>query len=216
MSGRFDLCVITHQLARLGRDHLAVARAALQGGASMIQLRDKEMTTRALVEVAQELRRLTEQNQTTFIVNDRVDVAQAVGADGVHLGPDDMPVTIARRLLGPKAVIGASVADPGEARAAEAAGANYVSVGAVYPTASKANAGDAVGVRAITSVKRVAGVPVLAIGGINCDNVETVIEAGADGAAVIAAVAEADDMVLATEALLTVIHRARAGRGADS
>jgi len=208
----FRLCVITTRCDRLGRLHLDVARAALEGDCRLIQLRDKEMTTAELVKIAEQVRGLTSEHGAAFIVNDRVDVALAAGADGVHLGPDDMPVETARRLMGPGAVIGASVASVVEARAAEAAGASYVSVGAIYATPSKADAGAPMGVGPIAEIKRAVSLPVLAIGGITCENVREVVRAGADGVAVISAVSEAEDMAQATRALLARIRQAQEQR----
>jgi thiamine-phosphate pyrophosphorylase len=205
----FDLHVITRRDRRRGRDHLAVARAALEGGARLVQLRDKKMGARALWEVGRSMRELTRSRGAAFVVNDRVDIALGVEADGVHLGPEDMPIEVARHVLGRQAIIGASVASPVEAQAAEAAGASYVSVGSIFATASKSDAGAPIGTQAIADIKRAVSVPVLAIGGISCENVKAVIDAGADGVAVISAVAEAEDMVAATAALLRAIREAR-------
>jgi len=219
---QFDLCVITQRVVRLRspqveclkRGHLEVAGAALEGGAGLVQLRDKGLPDRALWELGREMRRLTRKRGAAFIVNDRVDIALAAEADGVHLGQDDMPVAAARRIMGAGAIIGASVASAQEARAAEAEGASYVSVGAIFATSSKPDAGGAIGVRAIGEVKHAVDIPVLAIGGINCDNVEAVIRGGADGVAVLSAIAEAEDMVAATAGLLRVIREAR-GRASE-
>jgi thiamine-phosphate pyrophosphorylase len=189
-----------------------VAAAALEGGARVVQLREKSLCDRALWELAREMRRLSRRHGAVLIVNDRVDVALAVEADGVHLGQEDMPAPAARRIMGPEAIIGVSVGSVQEACAAEREGASYVSLGSIFPTGSKTDAGKAVGVGAIAELKHAVGLPVLAIGGINCDNVEAVIRAGADGAAVISAVAEAEDMVEATRELLRRIRGAR-GRG---
>jgi thiamine-phosphate pyrophosphorylase len=201
-----DLCVITRQVERLGRSHVDVARAALQGGAPAIQLREKSVSDRALWELAQELRRLAREHGALFIVNDHVDIAAAVEADGVHLGEDDLPIAEARRILGPDAIVGASVANPQEALSAEAEGADYVSVGPVFATTSKPDAGDAIGVAPIAEIKRTVARPVLAIGGINCENVDAAIAAGADGIAVISAVAEAENMAAATAELLRLVR----------
>jgi thiamine-phosphate diphosphorylase len=204
----WSLCVITRRGAP-GRDHLDIARAALRGGARLIQLRDKEMSGRALLEAARRLADLAHGHGGVLIVNDRLDVALAAGADGVHLGEEDLPIAAARRVLGDEAIIGASVANAQQAAEAEAAGATYVSVGSVFPTGSKADAGEPIGLAAVREVKRKVRLPVLAIGGISRDNVTEVIRAGADGVAVISAVASADDMERATAELLRLIADAR-------
>jgi thiamine-phosphate pyrophosphorylase len=179
----------------------------------MIQLRDKTLASRALWQIGQSLRNLTREHGATFIVNDRLDIALAVEADGVHLGEEDVPISVARRLLGAAAVIGASVADPERARAAQAEGASYLGVGPVFETSSKPDAGAAVGTGPLAEIKRAVAIPVLAIGGVNCDNVSVVLRTGADGVAVISAVAEADDMAAAARALSCLIREARRAKG---
>ncbi len=211
----FALCVITRRVEHLKRGHLDIARAALRGGAGIIQLRDKSLSDQALWEIARQMRRLAQEHQAVFIVNDRLDIALAAGADGVHLGQEDIPIEAARRALGPQAVIGASVANPPEASAGEEQGATYVSVGSVYATSSKADAGEAIGLAPIGEIKRATRLPVIAIGGISRANVAAVIQGGADGVAVISAVAEAEDMVAATRELRRSIaeaHRRAAGQ----
>jgi thiamine-phosphate pyrophosphorylase len=210
---RFDLCVITAHAERPRRGHVDVARAALEGGATMIQLREKDLSTRALLELAEQIGALTREHSAAFVVNDRVDVALAAEADGVHLGMEDMPIATARRLLGAERLIGASVDDPADARRAEAAGADYLGVGPVFATGSKADAGDPIGLGPIGEIKRAVSIPVLAIGGLTCDNVENVIRAGADGIAVISAVTEAADMVAATRALRDCVQKTRRNSG---
>ena len=211
----FDLCVITRRVTRLNRGHVGVARAALNGGARLIQLREKSLPDRELWQIAQELQRLARDRGALFIVNDRPGLALAVGADGVHLGQDDLPIAAARRILGPDAVIGASVADEQEAKAAEEQGATYVSVGSVFATTSKSDAGEAIGIAPIAEIGRATQLPVIAIGGINEGNVAAVIRGGAHGVAVISAVAEAEDMVEATSALLRLIREARRSTGEE-
>ncbi len=205
----YDLCVITRNVERLNRTHLDVARAALEGGATMIQLREKNMATDEMLRLATSLRELAHGYRAVFIVNDRVDVAFASEADGVHLGADDIPIPIARHMLGPDALIGATVSAPGDARQAEEQGASYLGVGPVYPTLSKADSGPAIGAAPLTDVKRLVSIPVLAIGGISCANTASVIRSGADGVAVISAVADAPDMVAATAALLRCVRSAK-------
>jgi len=206
---QYDLCVITRAVPRLGRGHLDVARAALEGGARFLQFRDKDMSTRELVEAAAELRELTRRCGALLVVNDRVDVALAVGADGVHLGGDDMPVSAARRLLGENAVIGVSAASVESARAAEAAGVDYLGVGPIFATGSKADAGEAIGLGPMRLVRAAVALPLLAIGGISAANARQVIRAGADGVAVISAISDAEDMVAATTELLQRVVNAR-------
>lgn len=205
----YDLCIITRDVENLQRGHLAVARAALLGGATMVQLREKDLSGRALLALAEALRELTHEHGATFIVNDRVDIALASGADGVHVGQEDMPVSVARRILGPEAIIGASVAEAGGAREAEEAGASYLGAGPVFATGSKADAGAPIGLASIEEIAAAVSIPVLAIGGLTCDNVGSVIEAGADGIAVISAIAEADDMEDAARLLLDCVRAAR-------
>jgi len=192
-----------------GRSHAEVARAAVAGGAKTIQLRDKEMGVRELVATAQELRELCARAGVTFIVNDRLDVALAAQADGVHLGPDDLPVAAARRALRGRErrfVVGASASTVEEAEQTVADGADYLGVGAMFATDTKPDAGAAVGPERLTEIRRVVSVPLVGIGGITVENVAEVMQAGADGAAVISAVTRADDMEEAARQLACAIE----------
>ena len=212
----YDLCVITRRVERLNRTHLDVARAALDGGATMIQLREKALSDDALLQLAAELCALTRARGAAFIINDRVDIALASNADGVHLGEDDLPIAVARRLLGPGAIIGATATDPRRAEQAEQDGASYLGVGPIFPTPSKPDAGAPIGFASLTEISRTVSIPVLAIGGIACENVARVIAAGADGIAVISAVAEAENMAAAAAALRRCVEEARkAHRGKE-
>ncbi len=140
-------------------------------------------------------------------MNDRVDVAAAVGADGVHLGQEDIPLEAARKMLGSMAIIGVSAACVEEAIEAERGGADYLGVGPIFPTPSKDDAGEPIGLDGLKEIRRAVNIPLIAIGGINQDNLEAVMEAGADGAAVISAVAGAEDMVAAARRLAQIIDR---------
>ncbi len=202
-----ELCVITRNVPRLGRSHLGVAQSALLGGARFVQFREKDMTTREALAVAHTLRQLTRDFGALFVINDRVDLALAVGADGVHVGEQDMPVSRARRLLGPKALIGASAATVEAALAAQAASANYLGVGPIYATSSKADAGDALGLGPLREVASAVQIPILAIGGITAENTPEVIRAGAAGVAVISAITDAEDSLRATESLLHAVQQ---------
>lgn len=191
---RWRLCVITDERIGRGRSHVEIARAAIRGGADAVQLRDKTASGRRLYEVALELRRLTREAGVAFIVNDRLDVALAADADGVHLGQDDLPARAARALLPPGRILGVSAETVEEALAAERDGADYLGVGPVFEArGSKADAGEPVGLSRIALIRRACRLPLVAIGGINAGNARAVRAAGADAAAVISAVAAADD-----------------------
>jgi thiamine-phosphate pyrophosphorylase len=175
------------------RSLLDVVRAALRGGATVVQLRDKESSTRAMIELGRALRPLTRAAGVPLIVNDRVDVAVAIGAEGVHVGQDDMPAPLARQIAGPQAILGVSASTLQEALQAEREGADYLGVGAVFGTPSKADAGAPIGVEGLALIARAVSIPVVAIGGITVDNAASIIRAGAAGVAVISAVMGATD-----------------------
>jgi thiamine-phosphate diphosphorylase len=186
-----------------GRDILIVASAAIEGGATVIQLRDKKASTRLLVEEGLALRKLTHECGVLFIVNDRVDVALAVDADGVHIGQDDdMPLQIARRLMPPPRILGVSVGNLDEAVAAVAADADYLSIGPIFSTYAKSDAGPAIGTRMLAELARRYQRPIIGIGGITAQNVGAVLQAGAVGVAVITAVISAEDVAAAARELV--------------
>lgn len=199
--------VITDRSFR-GRTHEDVARAALQGGATALQLRDKHAGGRELVRWARRLRELARASGALFVVNDRVDVALAAEADGAHVGDEDLPVADARRLLGPHRVVGASAGTVEEALRAQEQGADYLGVGPVFPTATKPDAGDAIGPEGLRRIASAVRIPVVAIGGITPENAAEAVWAGAVGVAVISAVAAADDMVQATRRLREAVDAA--------
>lgn len=173
----------------MGPDPAAAVEAAILGGATLVQLREKDITTREWLRVGEAVLQVCRRHGVPLIINDRVDVALALDADGVHVGPDDMPVALARRLLGPDKVVGASAGTPEEARSAREEGADYVGIGAVFATGSKADAGDPIGLEGLRRVRAaVPGMPAVAIAGVTADNAAAAIEAGADGVAVISAV----------------------------
>jgi thiamine-phosphate pyrophosphorylase len=205
------LYVVLDPRLTAGRALMDVARAALQGGAAVLQLRDKEASPRELVAAADVLAALTRAAGARFVVNDHVDIAAAVGA-GVHLGPDDLAVSAARTRLGPEATIGFSAGTSVEARDAERAGADYLGTGAVYSTSSKADAGAPIGIDGLESVLRATTLPVVAIGGIAPGRAASCIVAGAAGVAVITAVTLAADVAGAARALRDEVEAARSGQ----
>ncbi len=159
------------------------AKLALEGGATTIQLRMKNASTRKMVEKGKKIRKLTEDYEALYIVNDRIDVALATDADGVHLGQEDMPLSLARRIVGER-IIGISASTVDEAIDAEKNGADYIGAGSVYPTNSKKNA-VIIGIEGRREIGRVSSIPVVAIGGITAEKVNEVLGAGAAGIAVI-------------------------------
>jgi thiamine-phosphate pyrophosphorylase len=173
-------------------DRAEMARRALDGGATAIQLRAKGLSVRELVAEGERLAALCRRRGAPFFVNDRVDVALACGADGVHLGPDDMDPRAARRLLGKDALIGVSVYDQGDVESAEQIGAAYVAVGAVYSTTTKTI--DVVGTEGVRRLRAMTSLPVVAIGGIDASRAAEAVAAGADGVAVISFLSAAEDI----------------------
>lgn len=194
------LYVIPDSAVGAPRSLLEQTRLALAGGARMIQLREKHTSSLDMFRDAKELLRLCHDNGALLIVNDRLDIAMAVGADGVHLGQEDLPPVMARRLA-PQMIIGATAHTPAEARQAVADGADYLGVGAVFPTGSKSNI-HLIGLPGLKAVCDAVRLPIVGIGGITATTASQVIAAGADGCAVIAGVvARADPESAAREIL---------------
>ncbi|WP_461865960.1 thiamine phosphate synthase [Thermococcus sp.] len=192
------------------RNEVETVEAALKGGATAIQLRLKNASTREMIQIGNKLRKLTAEYGALFFVDDRLDVALAVDADGVQLGPDDMPVSMARELA-PNLIIGASVYSFEEALRAEKDGADYLGAGAVFPTVTKKDA-RVLGLDGLRKVVKSVNIPVVAIGGITHENVRDVLKTGVDGIAVISAVVGAPDVRRASEELKAIIDGFFEGR----
>jgi thiamine-phosphate pyrophosphorylase len=203
------LYVVLDRAASAGRDLGDLLDAVIAGGARMIQLRDKSSPSGRLLPLAEQLRARCRDLGAIFIVNDRVDLAVAVGADGVHLGQDDLPPRVARPLLRPGMILGVSTHSVEQARRAQADGADYVAVGSMFPTRTKPDF-ELVGPALVRALRPEIRVPLVGIGGITPDNVGDVIRAGADGVAVISAVCGAPDPAAASAHFLDAIRRARA------
>ena len=200
------LYVIIDPDACAPRDAVDVARLALEGGAAMLQWRDKRREKGDQLSQARAIRELCKQHGAYFIVNDHVDLALAVGADGAHLGQHDLPVEAVRPFVPQGFIIGVSTNSADEARRAEAGGAGYIAIGSVFPTASKEPARTrAASPERVRKVKSAVGVPVVAIGGINASNVDQVLAAGADAVAVIGAVCSAADPRAAAAELAAMV-----------
>lgn len=207
MKRDFSLYVITDRKIQKRRN-LEVVEEAIAGGASVIQLREKDLSTREFLEEALLLRECTRRHGVLFIVNDRVDIALASGADGVHLGPEDMPLSYARRIA-PCLIIGYSCDTKEEAQKAERLGADYLGVGTVFPTTTKRDAGPPIGLERLREIKSSVRIPVVAIGGITLDNVEDVLATGVDGVAVVSAIVGAPSVREAASLFREKIDRFR-------
>jgi len=206
---KLDTYIVTNADIAPGRNHIEGAREALLGGVDVIQFREKKMDTGEMIRVCATIQALCRQHGAVFIVNDRVDVALAMDADGVHIGQQDMPAAIARRLIGPHKILGVSAANAEQAKKAEAEGADYVGTGMIFPAGVKKNIGVAKGVAALREVSQAVGVPVVAIGGIDHRNATSCIDAGAAGCAVITAVIGAPDVRQAAVDLAQIIRDAK-------
>ncbi len=204
------LYVVLDRGAAGDRDLVPLLDAVLAGGCRVVQLREKIMPLSDLYPVALALRRRCREAGCLFIVNDRVDLALAVEADGVHVGQDDLPAREARRLLRPGMILGVSTHDESQARRARDDGADYVAVGSMFPTGSKTGF-RLVGPDLLRRVRPEIRVPLVAIGGITVDNVAEVIRAGADAVAVISAVCASPDPAAAARRFLETIRAAREG-----
>jgi thiamine-phosphate pyrophosphorylase len=206
------LHVLTDETVQDRFTHLDLAERAIEGGADTIQFRDKKKTTRDLLDTAAALACLCRARGVPLIVNDRVDVVLAVGADGVHLGGRDIPVAVARKLLGPDRIVGGTAASLCEALAAQSEGADYVGFGHIYATGSKDKPGAPKGPGAVREVSAALSIPVVAIGGIGRGNYLPVLQAGAWGIAVIASVCASPDPEAAAREFKIGIDSFFAGR----
>jgi thiamine-phosphate pyrophosphorylase len=190
---------------------LSDVKEAVEAGCRIIQYREKNKSTKAMILEASEIKKICG-NRAMFLVNDRVDVALAVDADGVHIGQEDMPIEIARKLLGVDKIIGLSVQNVDEAIEAEKHAADYVGLGPIFDTTTKKDSGAGVGLPKIRKVKKVIIIPVVAIGGINKENCESVIQNGADSLVAISAVVCNDDVEKEIKEFIEIIHRKKEER----
>lgn len=200
--------VTDRELAR-GRTTLEIAGAAIRGGVSCIQLREKTCSTREFIDEALAIRSLLARHEIPLIINDRVDVALAVKADGIHLGQKDMPCSMARQLIPESMIVGISVESLDDAIAAQKDGADYLGVSPIYSTPTKTDTAQPLGLEGLRSIRSEVDLPLVGIGGLNADNAEAVIHNGADGVAVVSAIVAADDPEAATRALSEIVRLAK-------
>jgi thiamine-phosphate pyrophosphorylase len=202
------LYVILDRQFLAGRDELGMAGQVIEGGARVIQLRDKQSKKRELLLVAQKLRELCSQAGVLFIINDYLDLAMAVDADGLHIGQEDLPLPVVRKELPIDKIVGCSVTTTIQATKAQNEGADYIAVGSIFPTKTKKEA-TVVGVDILKELKRIVSTPLVAIGGINQNNVGEVVSAGADAVAVISAVLGEKDVRRAVQKLVEKMDLAK-------
>jgi thiamine-phosphate pyrophosphorylase len=201
--------LVTEEALSAGRRSEEIAEAALRAGVRVVQVREKEGSARRALDVAVNLRELTRRYGALLLVNDRIDIAVAAGADGVHVGQEDLPVELARRLLGDDALVGLSITDADQLAVRDAAEADYLGVGAVFPTGSKGDA-TLTGLPLLAAARAATHAPIVAIGGIDAGNAGLAIAAGADSVAVISAITQAADPADAVEALSAAVASAKA------
>ena len=202
------LYLVTSRECSRGRETQFVVQRALEAGVRLVQLREKTLAMRDFCRMAETVRKLTSDAGALLLINDHVDVALAVGADGVHLGQEDLPVDVARR-LGPELIIGASSHSIAEARAAEKMGASYVNIGPLFPTKTKEWSGDFLGLDGLRKISKAISIPFTVMGGIKERHVRDLVLAGANTIAVVSAVTAADDPGEAAGRFLELIAEAR-------
>jgi thiamine-phosphate pyrophosphorylase len=184
----YTLYLVTDRSWLKGRDFFGVVEEALQGGVSLVQLREKEVSSRDFYNIALKMKELAASYNVPLIVNDRLDIALAVDAAGLHIGQEDLPIEVARKIMGPGKIIGYSVSNVEQAVFGEEHGADYLGAGPVYYTASKSDAGKPIGVDGLKLIKESVKIPVVAIGGVGLNNLEQVKKTGIAGVSVISAI----------------------------
>ncbi len=208
-AAHYILYLVTDAGLSHGRSHLGIVEAAIRGGVTIVQYREKNASTRRMIEEADVLCRLCRASGISFIVNDRLDVALAVEADGIHVGQDDMPASRARRLLGRNKILGVSAGSVEEARKAVDDGADYIGASPVFSTPTKPDAPPPLGIEGLRRITQAVQIPVVAIGGINAGNAAAMREAGAAGIAVVSAIVAAEDVEEAARALRAAVENVR-------
>lgn len=207
----YSLYLVTNSALAMGRELLDVVRAAVEGGVTCVQVREKDLPSRAYIEQLLSVRPLLRERSIPLFVNDRVDVALAVEADGIHLGQTDLPLAMARSIAAGRLLIGVSCESVQDATDAERGGADYVSVSPVFGTPTKTDTAPPLGLDGVRAIRRAVRLPVVAIGGINGTNAGDIIRAGADGICVVSAIVSAPDPRAAAATLREIVERARHG-----
>ncbi len=204
----YSLYLVTDRPLSRWRSTREIVEAAVAGGVSCVQLREKQCGTREFIEQARSIRSLLREKNIPLIINDRVDVALAAGADGVHLGQQDMPIDLARKISSGSLLIGISAESIDDAVRAEQEGADYIGISPVFSTPTKTDTGPALGLTGVRAIRELVKIPLVGIGGINYHNAISVIAAGADGIAVVSAIVSAADPAAAAQQLRDMVDRA--------
>ncbi len=205
----YSLYLVTDRGLARGRSTLEIVSAAVRGGATVVQLREKDCSTRDFIEQGLAIKEFLKDRGVPLIINDRVDVAQAVKADGVHLGQTDMPLGMAKKILGDSMIIGISAESLQDAVEAENGGADYLGVSPIYATPTKTDTAAPLGLEGLREIRKAVRLPLVGIGGLNRDNAAEVIRSGADGVAVVSAIVAADDPQTAADAIKQTIKEAQ-------
>lgn len=205
----WSLYLVTDRSLSLSRSLFEICQEAIRGGVSVVQLREKNLDSRAFLKEGLALKDLLASSKIPFIINDRIDIALALDADGVHLGQSDIPLEIARKILGPEKIIGWSIDSPGQILSDEAAVADYLAIGPIFQTATKTDAAMPWGIDGMRKARSMTDKPLVAIGGINASNLTQVVAAGADSVAVVSAIVGAEDVESATRKLLNTVINSR-------
>ena len=205
----YSLYLVTDRKLSRGRSTLDIVKAAVQGGVTCVQLREKECSTLEFIEEALAIKGYLNTRGVPLIINDRLDVAQAVGADGIHLGQSDMPLGMAKKIAGDSMIIGISAESLEDAIEAEKGGADYLGVSPIYATPTKTDTAAPLGLKGLREIDKVVKIPLVGIGGLNISNAAEVIRNGADGVAVVSAIVAADDPKTAAGDLKKTVDEAR-------
>ena len=207
----YSLYLVTDEKLCLGRGLIDVVMQAVKGGVNIVQIREKESETRDFFQLALSLKKRLEGTGVPLIINDRVDVALAAGADGVHVGQSDLPCTIVREMVGPGKIMGVSINTFEQIREAETAGADYLSLSPVFPTPTKTDTSKPFGVQGLKKARQMTAKPLITIGGINKNNLREIILTGMDGVALVSAICSAPSPGDAAMDLTAIIQESRNG-----
>ncbi|OBR94360.1 thiamine-phosphate synthase [Clostridium ragsdalei P11] len=197
----YSLYLVTNRSFLKDKPLQQAVEEAILGGVTMVQLREKDASTREFYEIAKEVKKVTDHYKVPFLINDRLDIAQTVDADGVHLGQSDMPINTARKILGKNKIIGISAGNVNEALEAEKSGADYIGIGTIFFTGTKKDIDTPIGIGGLRKIYSSINIPAVAIGGVNETNFKEVLSTGVDGISVISAILGKSNITAAAKSL---------------